>query len=66
MLQVARQRADALAGRNLALLLGQLCLTGCLGASVLYSLLQDLCARCSPVSEAATRELHLSPRFECA
>ena len=45
--QDARETQDMLSARNLALLLGQLCLSGCLGASVLFSLLQDLCTRCA-------------------
>lgn len=44
-LQAAEGKLDSLGGRNLALLLGHLCLTGLLGVDAIYSLLDHLCAR---------------------
>ena len=46
-LQAAEDKLDALGGRNLALLLGQLCLAGLLGSDVVYSALDHLLARCA-------------------
>ena len=61
-LQAAQARQDSLAGRNLALLLGHLCLTGLLGVDVIYSLLDALCQRWVKDCWAAVQ---LSGRAEC-